>query len=73
MLFGRDSLKIRHPRAKSITVHLQSFVEDLLAQVIGTSSKGREERQVYIHFLELCGVVLTFSEASLLLDGRTTR
>ncbi|KIJ99423.1 hypothetical protein K443DRAFT_172414 [Laccaria amethystina LaAM-08-1] len=39
-LFGRDSLKIRHLRAESITVHLQSFVEDLLVQVVGTPLKG---------------------------------
>jgi hypothetical protein len=59
-LFGRDSLKIRHLRAESITVHLHSFVEDLLAQVVGTPLEGDGGRQASIfHFLRLCGVVLT--------------
>ena len=40
-----------------MTVHLRSFVEDLLAQVVGTQLEG--DRQVYFHFLGLCGIVLT--------------
>ena len=51
--------RFRHPRAKLITVHLESFVEDLLAQVVGTPSKGDEGGKVS-RFFELCGVVLTF-------------
>ena len=39
-LFGGDSLKIRHLRVESIMVHLQSFVEDLLAQVAGIPLEG---------------------------------
>ena len=38
--FGRDSLKVRHLRVESITVHLQSFVEDLLAQAVGIPLEG---------------------------------
>ena len=40
-LLGRDSLKAMHLRAESITVHLQSFVNDLLAQEVGTPWGGR--------------------------------
>jgi hypothetical protein len=59
-LFSRDSLKIRHLRAESTTVHLRSSVEDLLGQVVGTPLQGAgEDRQVYCHYLGLSGVVLT--------------
>ncbi|KIJ90008.1 hypothetical protein K443DRAFT_582109 [Laccaria amethystina LaAM-08-1] len=59
-LFGRDSLKIRHPRTQSITVHLQSFVADLLTQVVGTPLEGDGGREVTI--FSLLGVVRRSSD-----------
>jgi hypothetical protein len=50
-LFSRDSLKTRHVRAESIAVHLHSFVEDLLAQVVGTPLKEDAGRQASISSL----------------------
>ena len=59
-LFGWDSQKVRHLRAESITAHLQSFVEDLLARVVGTPLEGDGGRQAGI--FSLVGVVRRSSD-----------
>jgi hypothetical protein len=59
-LFGKYSLKIRHLRAESITVHLQSFVKDLPAQVVGTPLEGDGGSQPSI--FSLLGVVRRCSD-----------
>ena len=63
-LFGRDSLKVRHLRAESITVHLQSFVKDLPTRVVGIPLEGDGGRQASI--LSLVGVVRRGSDNCLL-------